>query len=56
MTTGLKTLRNERKMTTGLKTLTRTKKERKMTTGLKTLPRTKKGEEDDYRAEDTNTY
>ena len=37
-------------MTTGLKTLTRSKKERKMTTGLKTLPRPKKGEEDDYRA------
>ena len=40
-------------MTTGLKTLRR---EKKMTTGLKTLTSTKKGEEDGYRAEDTNRY
>ena len=50
MTTGLKPLRSERKNTTGLKTL---RSERKMTTGLETL---RWVEEDDYRAEDTNTY
>ena len=40
-------------MATGLKTLRR---ERKMATGLKTLSSTKKEEEDDYRAEDTIKY
>ena len=43
-------------MATGLEPLTSPNWERKMTTGLKTLTSPKTGEEDGYRAEDTSKH